>query len=70
VDNKPRYELKDLLADKTMTTSKTGDIVGLFGGGMTMSIESILQNPQYLEQVRTGKVKPPPGWNDKEKEAV
>lgn len=62
-NNKPKYQLKDLLSDRKMTSSKVADISALFGMEV-ITVEALMQDEAYLEQVRSGKVKKPPGWVD------
>jgi hypothetical protein len=62
---KPIYQLADLLAERKSTTPKANEVVGVFGGDL-ISLEALLQDERYIEQIRSGKVKPPPGYETKE----
>jgi hypothetical protein len=61
-DNKLVHRLEDLLADKVMTVSKVDAVMGLFGAGEMISLETLLKDPAYIAQVEAGLVKPPPNW--------
>lgn len=63
-DGKLVYNIEDLLADRTMNTEKIGSIMGTFGAGEVISLDALMRDERYLEQVRSGKVKPPHGWSE------
>lgn len=72
-EGKPVYTLGTLLQEhikyrsvKRLSAQQADALMGVFGAGHVVSVDELLNDPGYLEQVRTGKVKPPPGWAEME----
>lgn len=68
-NNKAKYQLKDLLSDHKMTSSKMADISALFGME-AITVETLWSDPAYIAQVEAGLVKKPPGWDEWREQAV